>query len=90
MFLLLFFYWHPAKLMVAAVDVAPAVTVNCPLAEFVLTVSEDGLQSAVPPKPGTNACAPTVYATAPVACVYVVPELLKVPTLGLAAGTPRL
>jgi hypothetical protein len=68
--------------MFAAVDVVAAVTVNWPLVELVLTAADDGLQD--------DACAPTVYATAPLAWVYVVPEALNVPTLGFAAGTPRL
>jgi hypothetical protein len=79
------------KLIVAAVDVAPAVTVSGPFAEFVFTeAGDDDPQSGVAGVPDTNAWAPTVYATVPVACVYDVPEALKVPTLGFAAGTPRL
>jgi len=84
-------HWHPVKVIVAAVDVVPANTVSGPFAEFVLTDAGDDVpQSAVAGDPITNACAPTVYTAVPDACVYDVPEALKVPTLGFAAGTPRL
>ena len=54
-------HWQPVKLMVAAVDVAPAVTVSDPFAEFVFTEAGDDIpQSAVPPDPGAKACAATV------------------------------
>jgi hypothetical protein len=56
-------YWQALKSIVAAVVVAPPVTVKGPPPLFVFTRTSEGVQLGVEGELGTNACPSSVYAT---------------------------
>jgi hypothetical protein len=53
-------YWQPENDNVAALTLVPGVTVSAVLVTVELVWRPDGLQSSVPPPPGTNARTSTV------------------------------